>query len=223
MGSSFNDNFRHWGLRAALLALGIGALAPVVPAAAAMTSSSDRVVIRGMSPDCMDTVAADVAALGGRMTRTFAILGGGSAVLPAGAAATLEAMPCVAEVTPDGTLTPASIGSYDPTASTGSLYNTTQLIGAQAAWAKGYTGQGVGVALIDTGVAPVQGLTGAGKLYNGPDLSFDSQVSQLTYNDEYGHGTHMAGIIAGNDLYGTGSSASYAGNTNAFIGVAPDA
>jgi len=147
-------------------------------------------------------------------------------------------MPCVATVTPDAKLAPASIGSYDPTADVGSLFNTTKLVGAQRAWSLGATGKGVGVALIDTGVAPVQGLNGSGKVVNGPDLSFDSQVSQLTYNDEYGHGTHLAGIIGGNDLMNpvgavssdasvsTSSVSStvnkYTGNTNAFIGVAPD-
>ncbi len=64
------------------------------------------------------------------------------------------------------------------------------------------TGQGVDVALLDTGVTPVPGLDGANKVLYGPDLSFDSQTPSLAHVDGYGHGTAMAGIIAGNDGLG---------------------
>nr|WP_239143856.1 S8 family serine peptidase [Actinoplanes philippinensis] len=73
------------------------------------------------------------------------------------------------------------------------------------------TGAGIGVALIDSGVAPVAGLNQPGKVINGPDLSFESQTPGLQYLDTYGHGTHMAGIIAGSDP------------SSGFQGVAPGA
>ena len=64
------------------------------------------------------------------------------------------------------------------------------------------TGQGIDVALLDTGVTPVQGLSSSDKILYGPDLSFDSQDPNLAHLDGYGHGTAMAGIIAGNDGLG---------------------
>ncbi len=69
------------------------------------------------------------------------------------------------------------------------------IIGADDARRAGLKGEGVTVALIDSGVTPVRYLKG--RILNGPDLSFDSQIAELEYLDAYGHGTHMAGIITG--------------------------
>jgi serine protease AprX len=108
----------------------------------------------------------------------------------------------------------ASWGSsgYDPASDPYSMQNITAADGAQAWWKAGYTGQGVDVALIDTGVSPVAGLNAPGKVVNGPDLSLESQNPSLQYLDTNGHGTFMAGLIAGND-----------GQPGGYRGVAPDA
>ncbi len=47
------------------------------------------------------------------------------------------------------------------------------------------------------------------------------QDPDLADLDTYGHGTHMAGIIAGRDA--TATSGTYAGDTSNFLGMAPDA
>jgi serine protease AprX len=91
--------------------------------------------------------------------------------------------------------------SYSPDTDPYSMANVTLGTGAQAWWNAGYTGKGVDVALIDSGVTPVAGLDAPGKLVNGPDLSLDSQSPSLRYLDAYGHGTFMAGLIAGKDSY----------------------
>jgi serine protease AprX len=89
----------------------------------------------------------------------------------------------------------------------------------------------VDVAVIDTGVAPVPGLDGRGKVVTGPDLSFDSQNGWPAGIDAYGHGTFMAGLIAGRDAGVSGSAAGCAtclnasgySDTTKFVGVAPEA
>jgi serine protease AprX len=82
------------------------------------------------------------------------------------------------------------------------------------------TGAGVTVAVIDTGVAPVPGLNAPGKVIDGPDLSFDSQNPLTRYLDGYGHGTHMAGIIAGRD---DGVPVDKFADPKNMVGIAPNA
>jgi serine protease AprX len=80
----------------------------------------------------------------------------------------------------------------------------TDLIGARPLRSQGIDGSGVDVALIDTGVAPVPGLDGDGAVIVGPDLSFDSQGADMPAGlDAFGHGSHMASLIAGR---GTGQA-----------------
>jgi serine protease AprX len=94
----------------------------------------------------------------------------------------------------------------------------THETGATAYWAQGFDGSGIDVAVIDSGVAPVEGMTGPGKVINGPDLSFDSQIPQLQHLDMYGHGTHMAGIIGGRD---DAAAIDAFAETDQFQGMAP--
>jgi serine protease AprX len=116
--------------------------------------------------------------------------------------------------------------AYDATKDPGSLYTVGKEIGARDLWgrldSKGrrITGQGVTVALLDSGVAPVTGLNGAGKIVNGPDLSLENGSTDLVNKDDFGHGTHLAGIIGAKDTTGTVTPST---DPKVQLGVAPDA
>jgi serine protease AprX len=111
---------------------------------------------------------------------------------------------------------------YQPKYYAGSMYWVAQEItGAAEYWDDGYTGEGVDVALIDSGVVPVDGLNSKNKVINGIDLSFESQADNLRYLDTYGHGTHMAGIIAGRSSE-VESDDIEKGEDEGFLGMAPN-
>ena len=92
-------------------------------------------------------------------------------------------------------------------------------VNADKAWSRA-TGRGVGVAVIDTGVAG--DLQDFQRLSDGSSRVIASAVTNpcaKDANDHYGHGTHVAGLIAGNSLaYPTGHN--FHGR---YMGVAPRA
>jgi serine protease AprX len=194
-------------------------LASVPPATSAAAAEMVNVVVRGAA-GAMATVENSVREVGGRVTTELGLIDGVAAKVPANRVSSLSGAPGVEEVTPDSSVHLLS-GTYDPTTDMGSAYNTTRMIGARALWQAGYTGKGVDVAIIDSGVSPVEGLATSDKLMNGPDLSFESQATNLRYLDAFGHGTFMAGLIAGRDSAAVPGT--YAGDTTHFLGVAPDA
>ena len=183
--------------------------------------SGEQVLVLGRD-GAESAVAQAVAQAGGKVTRALPIINGVAATIPSGAEGALRAKPGVLSVEHDAAGHLMSVDpalGYDPTADDGSLALTEAVVGARQSWYAGYTGKGVDVALIDSGVSPVPGLTSGNVIY-GPDLSFDSQNSQLTDLDGFGHGTHMASIIAGRDVRESGSE--YASDTSHFLGLAPD-
>jgi serine protease AprX len=128
----------------------------------------------------------------------------------------------VSDSVPAGKVAPAGLHvGYVPGADPYSMFDTTLFTGAQSWWDAGFTGNGVGVAVIDTGVTPVPGLDGSDKVVYGPDLSLDSQNANLANLDSNGHGTFMAGLIAAHPP--AHSAPHWRASSAPYSGMAPDA
>jgi serine protease AprX len=110
----------------------------------------------------------------------------------------LEAVPGIV-VTPD--LTVNVEGSVNPSGHAPSDAFSQQT-GASQLWAQGITGAGVNVAVLDTGIEALPDFSG--RMVDGVDLSGGNNPWQ----DSYGHGTFVAGLIAGN---GASSNGAYTG------------
>lgn len=151
-----------------------------------------RVVVSAVD----DRAAAEaVTSVGGRVETSVPLVGGVVAEVPSDSIPSLSRL---ADVVPDRALHVRS-AAFEGEPATAFPYE----VGATDMWGA-TAGQGVGVALVDTGVAPVPDL-----------LDRVVAVADLTpehaNTDTYGHGTFMAGLIAGN---GTASQGRY-------LGVAP--
>jgi serine protease AprX len=147
-------------------------------------------------------------------------MGGFTALVPSDRVDALRGVAGVASVTDDAGLALQSTDVESQAAQAGSLYTlANQVTGASAMWDAGYTGKGVDVAVIDSGVVPVDGLNGRTntKIVYGPDLTMENNGPAKNL-DTYGHGTAMSSIIAGRDSAATTVS----GNSADFVGMAPD-
>ena len=177
------------------LAVAVTAAASATSGVKAKPTTFTPVIVRA-TPGAERRVEASTRRLGGTVGTRLPIVDGFSASIPAAAVPRLRVLPGVLSVAPDVRLRPAG-ADYDPGGDSNSMAGATSATNARDWWAAGYTGAGVDVAVIDTGVSPVAGLHGPDKLVNGPDLSLESQAPNLTHLDTYGHGTFIAGLIAG--------------------------
>jgi serine protease AprX len=188
-----------------------------LPAASSATNTTRQAVAEhGIDPGLDLSGAAPVRAIvtgvgdvarvversGGVVAQRLPIVNGVVAELPARVVHALATDRSILSITADRAAHFSDM-SYDASAVSSNFVRSTQ---ASAAWDAGDYGQGVGVAVIDTGVSPMNDLSG--RLVHGPDLSGEGSTV-----DTYGHGTVMAGIIAGNG----------ADSDGAYPGVAPGA
>ena len=136
-----------------------------------------RVIVQ---TDQATAVESAVRALGGKVGRRLASVPAVVVEVPATALAALASAPAVRAVNLDRPLH-------------GTLQRTAATIGAK--WVSenlGFDGAGVGVAIIDSGVARAHDDLATRVAHFVDFVDFQSQP-----HDGYGHGTHVAGIIAG--------------------------
>lgn len=157
-----------------------------------------------------DAVAEFIRSSGGTVEREFEIMPIVEADVSADFIARLAGHPDVVWVSLDA-----------PVVSTGSAVKTKHLattypysVNADDAWGKGYTGAGVGVAVVDTGISPsghedFKGRDGNSRVI--AEVAVNANTSNVT--DGYGHGTHVAGIVGGDGDLARGK----------YIGIAPEA
>jgi serine protease AprX len=175
---------RHAGtlLTAAALLAGTAA----APAASGAASGPEQhVIVQATSA----TAAAElVRAAGGRVVRQLPIVDGVAAVLPAGVV--------VRGASPDRGLRPSG-AETGPVAPTPNVYRA-----ATRAGDLGPARRAVTVAFIDTGISPVGGL--GAKTLQVPDPLTGQPAACANFSaekgdcaDNYGHGTFLAGLVAG--------------------------
>jgi subtilisin family serine protease len=144
--------------------------------------------------------ASAVARAGGRVLSTYSIVPGLAAVLPADALEKLRSNPVVVHVEPDAVL--RVLGEQVP-------WGITR-IEAPSAWPTS-TGEGVKVAILDTGIQHDHPDLAANVKGGVSLLGSENSTDPSSWNDGNGHGTHVAGIVAA------------ASNGFGVIGAAPSA
>jgi serine protease AprX len=183
---------------AQLLAIGVlataahaqpsGTLDPLLRPKATLLTGQSRVVITARSAASLGPVTQLIQLLGGMLGRPLPLINGRAATVPNISLLALANSAAVQHIALDRLIV-------------GAMERTGPTTGATAARQEfGLDGSGVGVAVIDSGItAWHDDLTDAGNTSSQRIARFVNFVGgSSTPSDEYGHGTHVAGIIAGN-------------------------
>lgn len=182
-------------LLVSLLMLGLSPAAPAVSEGAVKIVS---VIVQGSNSAAEAREA--VESVGGTVTRNLPIIKGVSADVPSGALSLLEANSAIFQVTPN-----EKVGFHGDADGGNITHRIQKVVRAQKGWSEGITGRGVTVGLLDTGVYQHPDL--AGRVICGADLTAEAGTP-AECQDTFGHGTFMAGLIAGN---GASSNGKYKG------------
>jgi serine protease AprX len=140
----------------------------------------------------------------GKVGRGLSIVGGASASLTGADILALAGDSDVEYIASDDVVT----AFFDPTEGAAVAASPGILeVGAPDVWRQlGLTGKGIGVAILDSGIAPHPDL--AGRIVASVDFTGGTVGRLVPPADPGGHGTHVAGLVAGD---GTASGGVYAG------------
>jgi serine protease AprX len=158
------------------------------------------VIVRAQSAGLMGAVSWLISAVGDTLGRSLPILTARAARVPNAVVLTLAANPLVNRVALDR----LTLGFAERTSAT---------VGADVVRQQlGYDGAGIGVAVIDSGVTNWHNdlADPAAPQTQRVDRFVDFVRGQTQPYDDYGHGTHVAGIIAGNGADSNGTRAGIA-------------
>jgi len=160
---------------------------------AANARGFSRVIVRGANGVSSDELDSIIRGAGGVTGRSLRLIGARVADLPDAVLPTLANSSRVAHVSDNRRI----FGAMERTAAT---------VGATAVRRDlGYDGTGIGVAVIDSGAAAVHDDLMASAGGSVIDRFVDFVGGQDLPYDGYGHGTHVAGIIAGSGYDSSGA------------------
>jgi serine protease AprX len=164
-----------------------GALDPLLRPRASLLFGQSRVVVVAKSATSLTTVTQLISLLGGTLGRSLSLINGRAATVPNAVLMLLACNNGVQHIALDRLV----VGTMERTGPTTGATAVRQELGLD--------GSGIGVAVIDSGITawhddladPADGSQRVDRFVN-------FIGSSATRSDEYGHGTHVAGIIAGN-------------------------
>ena len=151
---------------------------------------------------------------GGEIVSRLSLINGVTANLSQSQKTVLENNPEIIAVTPNSKVKLTSSDFDSDGEKKGKVSaDYPEVVGADVVWGEGITGNGITVAVLDTGIAKLPGLSKSADGNNKRMIGwFDAIEGGSKPIDPNGHGTHVAGIIANSDI----------GADRAWNGVAPN-
>jgi serine protease AprX len=167
-----------------------------------------RVIVRANDGVTLTALATLIRLVGGTLQRELPIVNGDAAVVPNAALPTLAASAMVQHIAFDRLVA----GAMERTGATVGATTVRQSLG--------YDGSGVGIAIIDSGVTSWHDdLTADPVTRSGQRVHrfVDFVAGRQDTYDDYGHGTHVAGTIAGNGVASAGARSGIAPGAHLVI------